>query len=120
MTWPSWIRAVLSDVRDALLLGAMNVVLLPHRAWTALDAIVRTFVPVVAGAAHMRYRVFAAYNLLGALLWGVGVTLLGFWLGQYEWVGKNIDVIFIVIVLISVIPIGLELLKAGRRKATEG
>ncbi|WP_209911772.1 VTT domain-containing protein [Paeniglutamicibacter psychrophenolicus] len=81
--------------------------------------IVRTFVPVIAGVAHMRYRVFALYNLLGALLWGVGVTLLGFWLGQYEWVGKNIDVIFIAIVLVSVIPIGLELLKAGRRKAAE-
>ncbi|RAX49810.1 hypothetical protein DQ353_08270 [Arthrobacter sp. AQ5-05] len=81
--------------------------------------IIRTFAPVIAGVAHMRYRVFALYNLLGALLWGVGVTLLGFWLGQYEWVGKNIDVIFIAIVLVSVIPIGLELLKAGRRKATE-
>lgn len=79
--------------------------------------IVRTFVPVIAGVAHMSYKVFALYNLLGAMLWGVGVTLLGYWLGQYEWVGKNIDVIFVVIVLISVIPIGLELFKAGRKKA---
>jgi membrane-associated protein len=81
--------------------------------------IVRTFVPVIAGVAHMPYRIFALYNLLGALLWGVGVTMLGFWLGQYEWVGKNIDVIFIVIVLISVIPIGIELFKTGRRKPGE-
>jgi membrane-associated protein len=81
--------------------------------------IVRTFVPVIAGVAHMRYRVFVLYNLLGALLWGVGVTLLGFWLGQYEWVGENIDVIFIVIVLISLVPVAVELLKAGRRKAPE-
>lgn len=82
--------------------------------------IVRTFVPVIAGVAHMHYRVFALYNLLGALLWGVGVTMLGFWLGQFEWVGKNIDVIFIIIVLISVIPIGIELLKAKGRKPTGG
>lgn len=81
--------------------------------------IVRTFVPVIAGVAHMKYRVFAMYNLVGALLWGVGVTMLGFWLGQYAWVGKNIDVIFVGIVLLSVIPIGLELLKASKSKPTE-
>jgi membrane-associated protein len=81
--------------------------------------IVRTFVPVIAGVAHMKYSAFAMYNLVGALLWGVGVTMLGFWLGQYAWVGKNIDVIFVGIVLLSVIPIGLELLKARKRKPTE-
>lgn len=73
--------------------------------------IVRTFVPVIAGVAKMSYKTFVTFNLIGAALWGVGVTLLGFWLGQYEWVGKNIDVIFIVIVLISVIPILIEVLK---------
>ncbi len=82
--------------------------------------VVRTFVPVIAGVAHMSYRVFALYNLLGALLWGVGVTMLGFWLGQYAWVGDNIDLIFIVIVLLSVIPVGIELLKARSRRTTEG
>lgn len=82
--------------------------------------VVRTFVPVVAGVAHMSYRVFALYNLLGALLWGVGVTMLGFWLGQYAWVGDNIDLIFIVIVLLSVIPVGIELLKARSRRTTKG
>ena len=80
--------------------------------------IVRTFVPVIAGVAHMSYRVFVLYNLLGALLWGVGVTLLGFWLGQYEWVGENIDLIFLAVVLLSVIPIGIEILMAGRRRKT--
>lgn len=78
--------------------------------------IVRTFIPVIAGVARMNYRVFAIYNLLGALLWGVGVTLLGFWLGQYEWVGNNIDIIFIVIVLLSVVPIAVELLKAAKER----
>lgn len=82
--------------------------------------IVRTFVPVIAGVAHMTYRTFVLYNLLGALLWGVGVTLLGFWLGQYEWVRENIDLIFLAVVLLSVIPIGLELLLRGRRRRTAG
>ncbi len=74
--------------------------------------VVRTFVPVIAGVAQMNRRTFVIYNLIGAALWGIGVTLLGFWLGQFEWVGNNIDIIFIAIVLISVIPIGVELLKA--------
>ncbi len=74
--------------------------------------VVRTFVPVIAGVAKMNHKTFVLFNLVGAALWGIGVTLLGYWLGQFEWVGKNIDIIFIVIVLISVIPIGVELLKA--------
>lgn len=81
--------------------------------------IVRTFVPVIAGVAQMHYRFFLLFNLMGALMWGVGVTMLGFWLGQYAWVGANIDIIFIVIVLISVLPIGIELLKARGRKPTQ-
>lgn len=76
--------------------------------------IVRTFLPVTAGVGRMSYRAFLVYNALGALLWGVGVTLLGFWLGRYEWIGTNIDVIFIVIVLVSFVPVGFELLKSRR------
>lgn len=81
--------------------------------------IVRTFVPVIAGVAKMPYKTFITFNVIGAALWGIGVTLLGFWLGQYEWVGHNIDLIFVVIVLISVIPIGIEVLKGilSSRKA---
>ncbi|WP_426999177.1 DedA family protein [Pseudarthrobacter sp. N5] len=81
--------------------------------------IIRTFVPVIVGVAQMDKRKFFLYNVIGAVLWGGGVTLLGAWLGQYEWVGKNIDIIFIVIVLISVVPIGIEVLRgfAAKRKA---
>ncbi len=75
--------------------------------------VVRTFVPVIAGVAKMNHKTFVAYNLIGALLWGVGVTLLGFWLGQFTWIKDNIDIIFILIVFISVIPILIELLKAS-------
>ncbi|MFF2316513.1 DedA family protein [Arthrobacter sp. NPDC058097] len=79
--------------------------------------IVRTFLPVTAGVGRMEYRTFIAFNAIGALLWGVGVPLLGFWLGRYEWIGANIDLIFILIVLASFVPIGLELLKNRRKKA---
>ncbi|MGP9607845.1 DedA family protein [Glutamicibacter sp. 287] len=74
--------------------------------------VVRTFVPVIAGVAKMNHKTFVFYNLVGALLWGVGVTLLGYWLGQISWIEENVDIIFILIVLISVIPIFVELLKA--------
>lgn len=76
--------------------------------------VVRTFLPVTAGDAMMSYRFFIAFNAIGALLWGVGVTLLGYWLGRYEWIGANIDLIFIVIVLVSFIPIGMEFVKTRR------
>ncbi len=71
--------------------------------------IIRTFVPVIVGVAQMDKRKFFLFNVIGAVLWGGGVTLLGAWLGQFEWVGNNIDIIFIVIVLISVIPIFIEI-----------
>jgi membrane-associated protein len=66
--------------------------------------LVRTFVPVVAGVAKMRYRDFAVYNVTGAAAWIVSMTSLGFFLGQYEWVGKHVEKIIIAIVLISVMP----------------
>lgn len=83
--------------------------------------IIRTFVPVIVGVAKMDQRKFFLYNVIGAVLWGGGVTLLGAWLGQYEWVGKNIDIIFIVIVLVSVIPIGIEILRgvSAKRQAAK-
>jgi len=81
--------------------------------------IVRTFLPVTAGVGKMSYRAFLAYNAVGALLWGVGVTFLGFWLGRYAWIGENIDLIFVGIVLVSFVPVGIELLKNRRRKRSQ-
>lgn len=82
--------------------------------------IIRTFVPVIVGVAKMDKRKFFLFNAIGAVLWGSGVTLLGAWLGQYEWVGKNIDIIFVVIVLISVVPVAIEVIRGflAKRKAT--
>jgi membrane-associated protein len=81
--------------------------------------LVRTFVPVIVGVARMNMRHFVIFNAIGAVLWAGGVTLLGFILGdRFPWVQKNLDIIFIVIVLLSVIPIIVEFAKAffsGRR-----
>ena len=76
--------------------------------------IVWTYSAVIAGVGHWHYRVFALYNLAGALLPGVRGTMFGFWLGQYVWVGKNMDMMFILIVPISALPNGAELLKVRR------
>ncbi|MEU4090905.1 VTT domain-containing protein [Streptomyces sp. NPDC026673] len=81
--------------------------------------IVRTFTPVIAGVSRMNYRVFVTYNIIGGLLWGVGVTLLGYWLGQIAFVHEHIELILIAIVLLSVVPIAIEFLRArsASRKA---
>lgn len=67
--------------------------------------VVRTFAPVLAGVGAMRYRVFVAYNLIGALLWSVFIPLVGYFLGS--WI-PNIDryliPIILAIILISVLP----------------
>src|SRR5699024_3826867 len=67
--------------------------------------IVRTLAPIVAGAANMRYAVFNVYNIVGAIVWGVGITLLGYWLGNYQIVQDLIEPIFILIVLLSISPV---------------
>ena len=76
--------------------------------------IVRTFAPVVAGVSRMRYRTFVTYNILGGVLWGAGVVLLGYFLGQIQFVADNIEPIILLIVALSVLPIVLEVLRARR------
>ncbi|MEV6020891.1 DedA family protein [Streptomyces sp. NPDC051997] len=74
--------------------------------------VVRTFTPIIAGVSGMRYRPFLTFNVIGGVLWGAGVTLLGSWLGKIEFVNKNIELILILIVLVSVVPIMIEFLRA--------
>lgn len=71
--------------------------------------IVRTFITVIAGVARMDYRIYTTYTVIGALLWAVGVTLLGHALGNVEFVAHNIEVILLVIVAVSVLPIAIEM-----------
>jgi membrane-associated protein len=78
--------------------------------------IVRTFTPIVAGASRMHYRTFLVYNVTGGVLWGSGVTILGYFLGQIAFVRTNIEFILIAIVVVSLIPVAIELLR-GRRRA---
>ena len=76
--------------------------------------IVRTFITVMAGVGRMEPRRYLTYSLIGGVLWAAGVTLLGFWLGQFAFVRANIELILILIVAISVLPIAVELVRARR------
>lgn len=79
--------------------------------------IVRTLAPITAGAAKMKYGVFTLYNVIGAILWGVGLTLLGYGLGQFEIIQKLLEPIFILIAVVSIAPMIWEWYK--RRKAAK-
>ncbi|MEU2465674.1 VTT domain-containing protein [Streptomyces sp. NPDC012486] len=81
--------------------------------------IVRTFTPIIAGVSRMDYRSFITFNIIGGILWGVGVTLLGAALGKIDFVHENIEMILILIVLISVVPILIEFLRARGKSKKE-
>ena len=82
--------------------------------------IVRTFTPVIAGVSKMSYRTFVAYNVVGGVLWGVSVTLIGYYLGQIDFVAEHVELILIGIVALSVLPIAAELLRARSRSREQG
>jgi membrane-associated protein len=74
--------------------------------------IVRTFAPFVAGIGKMDYSYFITYNLAGGITWVALFTLLGYFFGNLEFVQKNFEVVIVVIILISVLPMVFEWWKA--------
>ncbi len=79
--------------------------------------VVRTFAPIVAGIGSMRYRTFVVYNLIGGAIWTVGITLLGYFLGQAippEQIDKYLLPIVALIIVVSVLPSLLHLYKEYR------
>ncbi|MDT3396480.1 DedA family protein [Streptomyces sp. B1866] len=81
--------------------------------------VVRTFTPIIAGVSRMNYRSFLLFNVIGGVLWGSGVTLLGAALGKVDAVRGHIELMLIGVVLLSVIPIAVEYLRARRRAKKE-
>ncbi len=77
--------------------------------------VVRTFTPIVAGVGQMRYRTFLTYNLLGGLLWATGVTTLGHFLGEVQFVRNNIEYAIVALIAVSLLPVAVELLRARHR-----
>ncbi|WP_306365276.1 DedA family protein [Nocardia sp. CC227C] len=79
--------------------------------------IARTFVPVLAGVSAMSYRKYVPFDIVGAILWGGGVTVLGYFLGNVAFIRDNIEAIFLIIVFVSVLPMVGSVARAllGRR-----
>lgn len=84
--------------------------------------VVRTFAPIVAGAAQMPYRKFAAYNVFGGFLWVFSMILTGYYLGQIVErqfgikLDEHIEKVVIVVVALSLLPPVIEYIKARREK----
>ena len=82
--------------------------------------IIRTFVPVMAGVGGMKYQVFTFYNFFGAVIWAVGLTTAGYLFGHsIPNADRYILPIVGLIIIVSLIPPGFELIK-GRRKKKAG
>lgn len=77
--------------------------------------IVRTFITVMAGVGRMDPRRYFTYSVIGGVAWAAGVTVLGFWLGQFAFVRENIELMLILIVGLSVLPIVVEVVRARRK-----
>lgn len=81
--------------------------------------VMRTFVPVAAGIGQMNYRRFLKYNIYGVIGWGTMVTLLGYWLGKIPFVAQHVEYFTIAFVIISTIPIVMEIVKSRREHKAE-
>lgn len=80
--------------------------------------IVRTFAPFVAGVGSMKYRTFLSYNLIGGVVWIVGLTLAGYFLGEIPWVKNNFEKVIFLIIGISILPIFVSIIKNKMAKKT--
>jgi membrane-associated protein len=76
--------------------------------------VVRTFAPIVAGVGKMNYRTFVLYNIIGGIVWGAGVTTLGYFLGEVNFVKENIEIASLAIVVLSTAPIAIEFIRHRR------
>jgi membrane-associated protein len=81
--------------------------------------IVRTFAPFVAGIGQMRYPRFAAFNVVGGIVWVASFTIAGFFFGNVPVVKRNFHFVILAIIIISVMPPVIEFLRARREHAAE-
>ena len=81
--------------------------------------VVRTFAPVAAGVGKMNYKKYSLYNLTGALIWGAGVTLVGYLLGYIppvaNFVQHYIDLILIAAVVVTIVPALFHYFQSARK-----
>ena len=105
-----------------------------QRPWSGLitvDTLLHDGVPVLrvvpgspaalAGVARMDFKVYAKYSAIGGVIWGTGVTLAGYYLGQIDVIRENVELIAVMIVAASVVPIAIEIVRrrASSRKTSK-
>lgn len=78
--------------------------------------IVRTFAPFVAGMGKMNYRKFFHYNIIGAMLWVLSITYLGYAFGNLSIIKKNFGLIAIIMIILSIIPILIQIIRTKLKK----
>jgi membrane-associated protein len=81
--------------------------------------LVRTFITVMAGVGAMSFRRFITYSAVGGLLWGAGVTLLGYYLGEIPFVANNVEVMLLAFVAVAVVPVAVEYLRERAARKLE-
>ncbi|MGE0583376.1 MAG: VTT domain-containing protein [Steroidobacteraceae bacterium] len=91
--------------------GPMTIVL------SRFVPIIRTFAPFVAGVGRMPYGRFQAYNIAGGGGWVVAFVVAGYLFGNLPWIKQNFGLVTVLIVVVSVIPMGLMLLRVRRERA---
>jgi membrane-associated protein len=80
--------------------------------------VVRTFAPILAGVGNMPYKRFLGFNVIGGLLWGAGITLLGYFVGSLvPHIDRYILVIVFIILVASIVPAAIHLLRDPARRA---
>jgi membrane-associated protein len=82
--------------------------------------IVRTFAPFVAGVSEMTYGYFISYNIFGGITWVALFTFAGYFFGNIPLVRNNFEIVIVVIILISLVPMFVEWLKARREGKKPG
>lgn len=81
--------------------------------------IIRTFAPIVAGVAQMSYPRFLSYNVAGGIGWVVSMTWAGYLLGSaVPDIDRHIHIVVLIVIVLSVIPIGIEIVRERRRPST--
>jgi membrane-associated protein len=78
--------------------GAVSLVL------TRFVPIARTFVPFIAGMSRMNFWHYSMWNMIGGIIWVVSITALGMWLGRMPFIQRNLEVIVLAVIFISVLP----------------
>lgn len=81
--------------------------------------VVRTFAPVAAGVAHMNYRRYSLFNFVGAIIWGMGLTMIGYLLGSISWIAefaeKYIDLVLLAAVTLTLLPTVFHYVQSTRK-----